>query len=66
MSIRKDVEALIASEVTAYKISKDIQIPASVVQKLRLGMTQIDNMPLRNAEKLSVYYKQLKRKGEID
>lgn len=65
MSIRKNIEALIASDVTAYRIGKDLNMPSSTIKKLRLGMTNLDNIPLRNAEKLSAYYKQLKRNGEI-
>lgn len=66
MAIRSEIEKLLASDVTAYRINKDTGVAQTNIKSLRAGITSLDNIPLRNAEKLSAYYKQLKRKGEID
>lgn len=66
MSMRSDIEAIVNSKISSYQVSRDTGIPPSNIKRLRMGETPIDNMRFHYAEKLSAYYKQLKRKGEID
>lgn len=66
MSMRSDVEAIVNSKISSYQVSRDTGIPPTNIKRLRLGETSIDNIRFHYAEKLSAYYKKLKRKGEID
>lgn len=65
MCIRRNLEALITSNVSAYRIGKDLNIPSSMIKKIRLGTVKIDNITLLKAEILSSYYEKLKKEGEL-
>lgn len=59
--LRKNIEKLLQSNVTAYRISKDTNIPLNSVTRLIKGETELDNITLKNAEILSKYYLKVKR-----
>lgn len=63
--LRKNIEALIKSDITAYRISKDTGISLSVVQKILNKTSKLDNVSLKNAEILSDYWMENKSK-ELD
>lgn len=65
MCIRQDIESLISSNLSAYRIGKDLNIPSSIIKKLRLGTAKVDNITLVKAEILSSYYQKLKKEGEL-
>lgn len=54
--LRKNIQALINSNFTAYRISKETGISLSVVQKILNGSSKLDNISLRTAEILSEYW----------
>lgn len=54
--MRKDIEELINSKVSAAEIARNTGLDASTIQKLRLGQRDIGKLSLENAEKLSEYY----------
>ena len=54
--MRKNIEKLLASNVTNYQIYKDTGISQSTLSNLETGVTTLDSMKLINAEILSDYY----------
>lgn len=59
MTIRKNIESLIASGLTAHTVAKETGISRNAVYKLFNGESSIDNITLVNAEKLSSYWEEL-------
>lgn len=59
MTIRKNIESLIASGLTAHTVAKETGISRNAVYKLFNGESSIDNITLANAEKLSSYWEEL-------
>ena len=53
--MRKEIEALLASDKTAYEIAKATGMSPSNITDLRVGKRKIDNITLANAEKLHDY-----------
>lgn len=62
--IRKNIEKLLKSGITAYRLSKDTGIALNSVNRLITGKTYIGNITLDNAEKLNEYY--LKKVASYD
>ena len=61
--MRKEVEALIKSDLTAYKIEQlsNYKVPAQTITGLRRGTHKIDNITLKKIEAmLNVYDKYVK------
>ena len=58
--IRKNIEALLESGITAHAVSKATGIPRNSVYKLYKGISSIDNITLRNAELMSEFYERTK------
>lgn len=54
--MRTNVEALIASGITAYRVAKDTGIPNNTVVRLFSGESSIDNARFNLIERLSEYY----------
>ncbi|AME09297.1 MULTISPECIES: hypothetical protein [Gemella] len=52
----EDIEKLFNLKITDYRISKDTGIALSVIQNYRSGKYSIENMTLKVAKKLHVYY----------
>ena len=65
MTMREDIEKLLKSDISAYRIGKETSVPESNVKRLRSRYTEINNIRFHHAESLSSYYKQLKKRGEI-
>ena len=59
--MRQNIEKLIASDITPYRISKDTGIPLSMIQKIKNGTSKLDNISLRVAEKLSAYWETVEK-----
>ena len=57
MKISEVIKILIDSEESAYSISKNSNVDASIIQNLRLKKRKIENISLGNAEKLYEYAK---------
>lgn len=57
--MRKNIEQLINSGLSAYKVSKETGIPNNTVVRIFKGEASIDNITLKNAEKLSNYWEEL-------
>ena len=53
--IIKEIEELLNSDVTDYRISKDTGITLSVIQNYRSGKYALENMTLKIAKKLYEY-----------
>ena len=53
--MRKEIEALLASEKTAYEIAQATGMSPSNITDLRAGKRKVDNITLANAEKLYDY-----------
>lgn len=53
--MRKEIEALLASDKTAYEIAQATGISPSNITDLRVGKRKVDNITLANAEKLYDY-----------
>lgn len=56
--IIKEIEELLNSDVTDYRISKDTGITLSVIQNYRSGKYALENMTLKIAKKLYEYKKE--------
>ena len=54
--IRENVLKLIESEISPLRISKATNIPRSTCYRIINGEMPLDNITLKNAEKLSEYY----------
>lgn len=61
--IIKEIEELLKSDVTDYRISKDTGITLSVIQNYRNGKYALDNMTLKIAKKLYEYKERLEMKN---
>lgn len=61
--IIKEIEELLNSDVTDYRISKDTGITLSVIQNYRNGKYALDNMTLKIAKKLYEYKERLEMKN---
>lgn len=59
MTIRENIESLLASGITAHAVSKETGISRNAVYKMFNGESSIDNITLANAEKLSRYWEEL-------
>ena len=57
--IIKEIEELLNSDVTDYRISKDTGITLSVIQNYRNGKYTLENMTLKIAKKLYEYKERL-------
>ena len=57
--IIKEIEELLKSDVTDYRISKDTGITLSVIQNYRNGKYALENMTLKVAKKLYEYKEKL-------
>lgn len=57
--MRKNIEKLIASGITAYRVSKETGIPLNTATRIFSGEANLDNITLKNAEILNNYYKKL-------
>lgn len=62
--IIKEIEGLLNSELTDYRISKDTGITLSVIQNYRNGKYELENMTLKIAKKLYDYIKDKKRRSK--
>lgn len=54
--IKKNIQKLLESDITNYRIYKDTGIAQSTLSDLKNGKTSIDSMCLDNALKLNEYY----------
>ena len=65
--MREQIEKLLASDISAYRIAKDTGIAQSKISGLRSGSIKIENLTLAIAEKLVSYYEEeTKMKNEIE
>lgn len=62
--IIKEIEELLNSDVTDYRISKDTGITLSVIQNYRNGKYALDNMTLKIAKKLYEYKKETTKENK--
>ena len=56
----KEIEELLNSEISTYKIAKDSGVTYSLLSDYRNGKRKIENMTLQVAKKLIRYSKELK------
>ncbi|WP_310732016.1 hypothetical protein [Staphylococcus haemolyticus] len=64
--MRKQIEELLKSEVTGYRIAKKTGIGESVISNLRSGKRNLDNISLKNAELLYNYQKEIEKMNELN
>lgn len=57
--MRKNIESLLASEISYYRVAKETGIPENTVRRLFTGESSIDNIRFSLAEKLSAYYEEI-------
>lgn len=50
--MRREIEELLKSEVTGYKIEKETGVRQSTISNLRLGKSSLDKLPFAKAEAL--------------
>lgn len=62
--IIKEIEELLNSDVTDYRISKDSGVALSMIQNYRNGNRKVENMTLKTAKKLYDYIKDRKRRSK--
>lgn len=60
--MRKKIQKLLESDISAYKIAKDTGVTQSKISCLRSGTIKIENITLAIAEKLALYYDELNKK----
>lgn len=51
-AIKKEIEKILKSDETSYRISKETGIAVQVIDRYRHGESKIENMTLKNAEKI--------------
>ena len=66
MNIRENIEALMASGISAYRVAKESGIPNNTVVRLFSGESSLDNIRFALAEKLSDYYTKVENEMETD
>ena len=59
----KEIEELLSSEISSYKIAKDSGVPYSLISDYRNGKRKIENMTLQVANKLIKYTEELKMRN---
>ncbi len=60
-NISKQIQLLLDSDLTAYRIGKDLGISITAIQRLKTGESSIDNLSVKTAQALIDYsYKILK------
>lgn len=62
--MRREIEKLINSEITAYKISKETGVSVGNISELKSGKRKIGNLTLDTAEKFYDYYQKIKAEIE--
>ena len=55
--MRNNINKLLDSDVSIYRISKDTGVPESTIREYRQNRDKVNRMGLSIAEKLSEYYK---------
>ena len=61
--IIKEIEELLNSEISSYKISKDSEVAYSLISDYRNGKRKLENMTLQVAKKLIRYSEELKMRN---
>lgn len=64
--MRKNIEKLFNSNISAYRISKDTNITNITITRLRNEDSNIDDSKFIHIEKLNNYYLEKKKRGEIE
>ncbi|MDO5375985.1 hypothetical protein [Staphylococcus rostri] len=59
--LRKEIEKLLESNISGYKISKETGVSQGRISDLRNGKRSLDGISLGTAEKLYKYQKQLEK-----
>ena len=59
--MREQIEKLLNSDITGYRIFKDTGMSQSIISEFRSGKRNLDNLSLKNAEKLYNLYNELER-----
>lgn len=60
--MRKEIEALLKSDISAYRIAKETGVAQSKISGLRAGTIKIENLTLAIAKRLSDYYESVTNK----
>ncbi|MGP0637790.1 hypothetical protein ACTRV7_05120 [Staphylococcus xylosus] len=55
--MKKEIQKLLDSDISSYKIGKETGVSNSIIQRLRKGERTIGNLTLDTAEKLYEYAK---------
>ncbi|MDV0431680.1 hypothetical protein RXV91_12470 [Lactiplantibacillus sp. DA1] len=62
IDIAQQIQHLLDSELTAYRIGKDTGLSITAIQRLKTGESSIDNLSVKTAQTLLDYlYKELGR-----
>lgn len=59
--MRKEIEELLKSDLSTYRISKDTGVGVGNISELKSGKRKIGNLTLDTAEKLYKYYIETKK-----
>lgn len=59
--MREQIEKLLNSDITGYQIYKKTGLSQSIISEFRSGKRELDNLSLKNAEKLYNLYNELER-----
>lgn len=60
--MRKDIQKLLNSSISANQIERDTKVSKAIISKLRNKQRSLDDITLKTAEKLSEYYRRLPSK----
>ena len=63
--MREQIEKLLNSDITGYRIFKDTGMSQSIISEFRSGKRNLDNLSLKNAEKLYNLYNKLEENKMI-
>ncbi|MEN2765849.1 hypothetical protein [Ornithinibacillus xuwenensis] len=63
--MKEDIQKLINSAITGYKIHKETGISESTISRIRSGKIEIGSISLDNAIKLHEFYKQHKEEIKL-
>lgn len=66
MDIRKNVEALISSDITAHEVSSSTGLSRTTIYRIFTGETALESVSFGKMEKLALYYEEMLKNGRKD
>lgn len=62
MELREQITKLMATDISSYRIAQDSGVPYSTISNIRTGKRGLDDLSLKNAERLGSLFQSLPTK----